>query len=78
MLLLSHETRENRAEIKEMQQVLDSLANSVERLTYDIRRIEETEKFEREKLAMQLEIALLRFERRLLPDKAVNTDEQEP
>lgn len=78
MLLLSHETRENRAEIKEMQQALDSLANSVERLTYDIRRIEETERFEREKLAMQLEIALLRFERRLPPGKSANADEQEP
>lgn len=77
MLLLSHETRENRAEIKEMQQALDSLANSVERLTYDIRRIEETEKFEREKLAMQLEIALLRFERRLPSGKSVIADEQE-
>lgn len=77
MLLLSHETRENRAEVKEMQQALDSLANAIERLTYDVRRIEETEKFEREKLAMQLEIALLRFERRLPPGKSVNTDEQE-
>ncbi len=56
-------------EIKELREELDDLTSAVERLAYEVRRGQENETHEREKLLLRLENELLKFERRL-PGKA--------
>jgi ABC-type transporter Mla subunit MlaD len=65
LLTLARVTEENRAEIKDLRLELRSLAAAVERLAFELRRATDNESHEREKLALQLENQLLRFERRL-------------
>jgi hypothetical protein len=59
---LLEDTRQNKAEIKEMRQELRALA-------FEVRRLAENDAHEREKLAPRLENELLRFERRLSASK---------
>jgi len=65
LLTLARVTEENRAEIKDLRLELRSLAAAVERLAFELGRATDNESHEREKLALQLENQLLRFERRL-------------
>lgn len=45
------------------------MADSLEKLSFEVQRLNEREKLEREKLVLQLENTLLRIERRLPPAK---------
>jgi hypothetical protein len=46
------------------------LADNLEKFSFEVQRLNDREKLEREKLVLQLENALLRIERRLPPGKA--------
>jgi hypothetical protein len=61
--LLSREIQENRKDVEELRRDLDKVEDSLRELALLIRE----ERHEREKLALQLENILLRFERRLPP-----------
>ena len=57
--------QENRKEIAEVRRELDKIEDKL----YQLALVVQQERWEREKLALQLENALLRFERRLPPPK---------
>jgi hypothetical protein len=65
LLLIKEQTEKNAADIREVRQELKELTAAVQRLAYEIRRVHENEGHEREKMALRLENAMLRFERRL-------------
>ena len=67
LLLIKEQTEKNAADIREVRQELKELTAAVQRLAYEIHRVHENEGHEREKMALRLENALLRFERRLPP-----------
>lgn len=76
LLLLTHKTEQNREEIKELRHQIRGLASALERLVYEVHRVNEridhaaeNESHEREKLALQLQNELLRFERKLPPSQ---------
>ena len=52
-----------------MRRDIHDLQLAVERLAHEIRHVSEHDRHEREKLVLQLENAMLRFERRLPPPK---------
>lgn len=70
--------RRTRDEAKEMRQEINRLTDVVLRLTYDFQRLEERERLEREKFALETEVRLLKSERirENLP-KQTATDEDE-
>ena len=74
LLLLVEHTDRNRDEIKELQKQFRDLAAAFERLAYEIRRVNDKDDHEREKIILKLENELLKFERRL-PSA---TKEEEP
>lgn len=74
MIVLARETQRNSDDIKQMRREIDDLTRAVERLAYEIRRVHDEEKHEREMLALRLENELLKFERRLAAGK---TNEEE-
>jgi uncharacterized protein YoxC len=59
--------REVREELKATQQEFRQLALVVERLMYEVRRSTDRAESDREKMALQVENTLLKFERRLPP-----------
>ena len=63
--LLTHDVQENRREIEEVRQELTEVEDKLHQVVLLLQQ----ERHEREKLALQLENALLRFERRLPPLK---------
>lgn len=65
LLLLAHETRQNRDDIKDLQEQLESLTEKVRILAFEIQRINAREQHEREKFMLRVENTLLRFERQL-------------
>lgn len=65
LLLVAHESQQNKTEIKELRQELKDLTAVVQRLAYEIHRVSENEAHEREKMALRLENELLKFERGL-------------
>ncbi len=65
MIVLAGETQRNSDDIKQMRREIDEMARVLERLAYEVRRGQDEEKHEREKLALRLENELLKFERRL-------------
>jgi chromosome segregation ATPase len=72
ILLLTHQTNENKEAIKELRSQMDSMAKVVERLAYEVKRLNERidnmtdhEAQEREKQILKLENELLKFEKRL-------------
>jgi predicted RNase H-like nuclease (RuvC/YqgF family) len=67
LLTLKVQTEKNAADIKEMRQELKDLTAVVQRLAFEVQRLRDNEVHEREKMALRLENALLRFERRLPP-----------
>ena len=62
-LVLTHDVQENRKEIEEVRHELDRMQDKVHQLALLLQQ----ERSEREKLTLQLENVLLRFERRLPP-----------
>jgi hypothetical protein len=72
LFLLTHETQQNKADIKEVRQELKEIRGELQRLvivvqklSFDIQRVGENDHHEREKLSLQLQNELLQFERRL-------------
>ena len=65
-LLLSHDVQQNRKEIEDLRREFDSMEDKFHQLALILQQ----ERSEREKLALQLENVLLRFERRLPPDNS--------
>jgi hypothetical protein len=70
LLFLSRDTRENKEAIEQLRREMHEMADKLEKLAFEIQRINDREKLEREKLVLQLENALLRIERRLPPGKS--------
>ena len=66
VLMLKEQTDKNTADIKVIQQNIQELTAAVQRLAYEMHRASENEAHEREKMALRLEVAMLKFERRLL------------
>ena len=69
--------KELREELKATQQEMRQLALVVERLMYEVRRSTKHAESDREKVALQLEVALLKFERRLPPASPGSASEPE-
>lgn len=72
LVLLTHQTERNREEIKNLSLQVREIALALERLAYEVHRVDEktdyagrNEAQERDKLALRLENELLKFERRL-------------
>ena len=65
VLFLSQETSQNTAEIRKLREEIDGLSDDVKRLTFEIERLKEVSRYERENLMLQLNNTLLQFERRL-------------
>ncbi len=74
---LTEDTKANRDKLNNQQQQIEALAALVQRLYYEIERVSEHERYEREKLKLELEIERLRAERGL-PAKEPNRDKPEP
>lgn len=66
---LSKDIEQNRVEIKELRQDVTKLTHALQHLMNQIQLNKQDESSEREKLALTLENELLKFERRLPPDK---------
>ncbi|MEJ7861578.1 MAG: hypothetical protein WKF90_08070 [Pyrinomonadaceae bacterium] len=62
---LTKDTDRNSQEIKEIRADIRDVYSKLERLAYEIQKIREEDRHEREKLALRLENELLKFERRL-------------
>ncbi len=66
-----------KAQFKELQQQGEELTAAVQRLGCEVRPTTETDAHEREKMALRLENALLRFERRLPQSRQSPRDDQD-
>lgn len=71
-LLLTRETQQNKADIKDAREEIRDLKNQlqnltllVQRLSFEIQEISNREASERRELALKLENEMLKFERRL-------------
>lgn len=69
LFVLAEDTKRNQDEIKELRGEMRRLTAAVERLAYEIHRISERETSEREKLVLDLENRLLKYEKSLPPRK---------
>jgi len=65
LLTLTQETERNKTEIKELRKELRELSSLVAGMAHELRRSNENEAHEREKLVLRLQNEMLRFERRL-------------
>ncbi|HEX9730917.1 MAG TPA: hypothetical protein VGG06_02910 [Thermoanaerobaculia bacterium] len=65
LLLLTRETEENKSQIKRLQGQMESVMAAIRQLTFELHQLRDHESHEREKMALKLENAMLRFERRL-------------
>ena len=70
LLFLVRDTRENKEAIEQLRREMHELVSTVEKLSFEVQRLNDREKLEREKLVLQLENALLKIERRLPPGKS--------
>ncbi len=61
--------QQNRADIKELQREVRQLSTALQLLAREVQHGRESERQEREKIILQLENQLLKFERRLPPGK---------
>lgn len=68
-LIFAQQAERNQIEIQELRHEVKELAGVVQRLIVELHRLRDHDAHEREKLALQLENALLRFERRLPPGR---------
>ncbi len=66
-LFMARELDQCKVQIEVLQTQVQELIRGMERLAYEIQRTRENEAHEREKTMLRLEVALLRFERRLPP-----------
>lgn len=65
IIMLAKETQRNSDDIKQIRREMDEMGRAIERLAYEIKRTQDEDRHEREKLALRLENELLKFERRL-------------
>ena len=84
-LLLSRETQENKTDIKEQKTEIKDLRSKVkqlwsdfnnlvllvQKLSFDIQQVSDRETSERQRMALQLENEMLKFERRLPQGKDI-------
>jgi hypothetical protein len=75
VLTFGKELEQNRADVKELRRDLQNLTLLVQRLVDEIKLSSQQESSEREKLALRLQIELLKFERRLSPVKDSDSEE---
>ena len=68
-VFLARDLQENKEKIRRLRQEFDELSQLVLRLQFEIQRVREEDRHEREKLLLRLENALLRFERELTSTK---------
>jgi len=66
LLGLAKDTQDNKDSIKALQARLDTTAETLQRVIFELQRLKENEAHEREKVGLRLENVLLRSER-LLP-----------
>lgn len=66
---LAQDTQKNKESIKELQNQMEELTETVRQIAYEMRRDRENATHEREKLLLRLEVALLRSERRTVTGK---------
>ncbi len=66
LLVLTTDTQQNKLEIRELQQQMQSLSTALQELVFEVRRIREDHEHEREKMILRLENASLRLEQKLL------------
>lgn len=78
LVTLALDLQRTRDEAKEMRQELNRLTDAVLRLTYDFQRLEERERLEREKFALETEVRLLKSERtrEKLPKQTATDDDE--
>ena len=76
LFTLGKELEQNRADIKEIRRDLQALVIRVEQIANRLEMLDEREASEREKLTLQLQVTLLKFERRLQPPKDDDKKEQ--
>ena len=74
---LGKELEQNRADIKELSRNVQTLAVRVEQIANRLEMLDEREAAEREKLTLQLQLALMKFERRLPPAKGDDESKKE-
>lgn len=67
VITLSREVAQNREEIKELKKTVIEHSLLLQRLADQIEMNRQTDRQEREKLALQLQVEMLKFERRLPP-----------
>ena len=67
LLTLAKDLEQTRNDIKEIRQDLTKLTHAVQYLSNEIKLIKQEDMNEREKMAMQLQIEILKFEKRLPP-----------
>jgi chromosome segregation ATPase len=80
---LSQKTQQHDEDIKQLRQDLkalnqrvDQLSEAMQRVTFELQRTHENAAHERELLRLQLENALLRFEKRLPPGNRRDEDSE--
>ncbi|HEX8149295.1 MAG TPA: hypothetical protein VF591_19085 [Pyrinomonadaceae bacterium] len=74
---LSKELEQNRADIKELRQDVRALVLRVEQIANRLEMLDAREEAEREKLTLRLQVALLKFDRRLPPVKGADEEKKE-
>jgi hypothetical protein len=69
-LYLQRDLQQIKEDVAELERGLERTNDALRRLAAEVERINQRETFEREKMFLQLENALLRFERRLPPPRS--------
>jgi septal ring factor EnvC (AmiA/AmiB activator) len=77
LFTINKELDRNSADIKQLRQDVRALVLRVEQIANRLEILGEREASEREKLTLQLQVALLKFERRLPPVKGADDDKKE-
>jgi hypothetical protein len=77
LLLIAEETKRNRDDLEELRQELQRTNELVLDLSHKFERLAGQEKLEREKFSLQLENALLRFEKLLPPPPGARKRKQD-
>ena len=77
LFTINKELDQNYADIKQLRQDMQALILRVGQIENRLDMLEEREASEREKLALQLQVALLKFERRLPPAEGADEEKKE-
>lgn len=77
LFTINKELDRNSTDIKQLRQDVQALILRVGQIENRLDMLEEREASEREKLALQLQVALLKFERRLPPARGSDEDRKE-